>query len=174
MYATASDVTGSTARAQLQLLGDFGAAGYKVNSPAGEYGLLYTSSATPNAKSGFWSHIFSSWNRSCYSIFLLGAFGDPTVADGRTPTGAEKAGTQRPVNNELTGSTIDSLANGLRFTMDNIDFNNTTELNLTIYFVEQIRKDYNYSSNPTYLTASKIRVKNDNPKAEPISLTLRL
>ena len=51
--------------------------------------------------------------------------------------------------------------------LDNIDFNNTTELNSTIYFCRANTQDYNYSSNPTYLTGSKIRVKNDNPQQEP-------
>ena len=69
----------------------------------------------------------------------------------------------------MTGSTITECANGFRFAVDNIDFNNTTELNSTIYFCRANTQDYNYSSNPTYLTASKIRVKNDNPKAEPVS-----
>jgi hypothetical protein len=39
-------------------LGDYGAASsFKVNSPTGEYGILYTSSATPNSDSGV-GHIY--------------------------------------------------------------------------------------------------------------------
>ena len=40
-----------------------------------------------------------------------------------------------------------------------IAFNNTTELNSTIYFCRINHNDFNYSSNPTYLDAGKIRVK---------------
>ena len=40
-----------------------------------------------------------------------------------------------------------------------IAFNNTTELNSTIYFCRINHNDFNYSSNPTYLNAGKIRVK---------------
>ena len=40
-----------------------------------------------------------------------------------------------------------------------MSFNNTTELNSTVHFCRVDNKDFNYSANPTYLTASKIRVK---------------
>ena len=69
----------------------------------------------------------------------------------------------------MTGTTITNIANSLRFAMDNVDFNNTTELNSTIYFCRANTQDYNYSANPTYLNASKIRVKDNNPKAQPVS-----
>ena len=42
-------------------------------------------------------------------------------------------------------------------------------MNSTIYFTRANTGDYNYSANPTYLSASKIRVKGDNPFAEPVS-----
>ena len=45
-------------------------------------------------------------------------------------------------------------------------FNNTTELNSTVYFCRANSNEFNYSSNPTYLSSSQIRVKNvstDNP-----------
>jgi len=170
LYATSSNVTDADNRAELNTLGDFGAAtNYKVNSPAGEYGLLYTSSATPNDESVFGHVYYQAGIAVITASFFTGAFGDPSVADGRTPTGPELLGTEIPVDNRLTGSTITELANGLRYTIDNIDFNNTTELNSTVYFCRANTQDYNYSANPTYLTASKIRVKNDNPKAEPVS-----
>jgi hypothetical protein len=38
-------------------------------------------------------------------------------------------------------------------------FNNTTELNSTIYFARLNNNEFNYSANPTYLNESKIRVK---------------
>tara|TARA_B100001121_G_scaffold294206_1_gene297461 strand:- start:3325 stop:3603 length:279 start_codon:yes stop_codon:yes gene_type:complete len=52
--------------------------------------------------------------------------------------------------------------------MYNMSFNNTTELNSTIYFCRLNHNEFNYSSNPTYLNSSKIRVKNvagDTPVA---------
>tara|TARA_R100000995_G_scaffold29765_1_gene13217 strand:+ start:12369 stop:13451 length:1083 start_codon:yes stop_codon:yes gene_type:complete len=167
LYATSSDSRNSNVRDQLNTIGDYGAAtDYKVNSPAGEYGLLKLN-ATSETVVG---HVYYQAGIAVITAsYFTGAFGDPTVADGRAPTGAELAGTQRPVDNRLTGSTINSVANGFRYAYDNLDFNNTTELNSTIYFCRANTQDYNYSANPTYLTASKIRVKNDNPKAEPVS-----
>ncbi len=52
------------------------------------------------------------------------------------------------------------LVDGLRKAIHEISFNNTTELNSTIYFCRASHNEFNYSSNPTYIdSASKIRVK---------------
>ena len=74
----------------------------------------------------------------------------------------------RSVDAMLTGSEISSSAAALRGRMYNVSFNNTTELNSTIYFCRVNHNEFNYSSNPTYLSGSKIRVKNvttDTPVA---------
>ena len=66
----------------------------------------------------------------------------------------------------MTGSKIQHIANNIRRRIHNISFNNTTELNSTVYFCRANHNEFNYSSNPTYLTGSKIRVKSqatDNP-----------
>ena len=68
----------------------------------------------------------------------------------------------------LTGSTIAQCADALRNRIYNISFNNTTELNSSIYFCRVNHNDFNYSSNVTYLDASKIRVK-EQLKDLPIS-----
>jgi hypothetical protein len=59
----------------------------------------------------------------------------------------------------LTGSSISSSCDAFRHRVYNISFNNTTELNSTIYFCRANHNDFNYSANPTYLSGSKIRVK---------------
>jgi hypothetical protein len=59
----------------------------------------------------------------------------------------------------LTGSNIETVCDNFRHRIYDLSFNNTTELNSTIYFCRANNKDFNYSANPTYLTASKIRVK---------------
>ena len=51
------------------------------------------------------------------------------------------------------------MSTAIRNRIYNLSFNNTTELNSTIYFCRANHNDFNYSSNPTYLTNSKIRVK---------------
>ena len=66
----------------------------------------------------------------------------------------------------LTGSSISGSADALRHRVQNIQFNNTVELNSSIYFCRINHNEYNYSANPTYLSASQIRVKSqasDNP-----------
>lgn len=62
----------------------------------------------------------------------------------------------------LTGSTIQTACDGLRHRIKTISFNNTTELNSTIYFCRANHNEFNYSSNPTYVQNSKIAVKNIN------------
>lgn len=169
-HLTASATPGRPGQASLRTIGDYGAAtSYKVNSPAGEYGLLFSSSGVSegafntdgNPPIG---HIYYQAGIAVLtSSFFSGAFGDPSgPAAGLTPL-------KQTVANQFTGSTITNIANGFRFTIDNIEFNNTTELNSTIYFCRAHTQDYNYSANPTYLNASKIRVKNDNPKQQPVS-----
>ena len=46
------------------------------------------------------------------------------------------------------------MSNSLRNRIYNLQFNNTTELNSTIYFCRANNTEFNYSSNPTYLSSS--------------------
>ena len=96
------------------------------------------------------------------SIFS-GAFGGPGATD------IEVSRSVRQINGQITGSTIEQLSNGFRYTIDNLEFNNTTELNSTMYFCRANTSEYNYSSNPTYLSSSKIVVKGENAFEEPVS-----
>ena len=59
-------------------------------------------------------------------------------------------------------SEISSSANALRNRIYNMQFNNTIELNSSVYFCRVKHNEFNYSSNPTYLTGSQIRVKNES------------
>tara|TARA_R110000824_G_scaffold68645_4_gene177385 strand:- start:695 stop:1777 length:1083 start_codon:yes stop_codon:yes gene_type:complete len=170
MYSTASNWYGVNNRGGKRAIGDYGAAtSYKVNSPAGEYGLLYTSSVrTGGSGDEIVGHVYYQAGIAVITAsYFSGSFADPaSVPSG---LGTRTIAGNPAVNWVLTSSTITNAANALRFTVDNVEFNNTTELNSTIYFCRANTQDYNYSANPTYLTASKIRVKNDNPKAEPVS-----
>ena len=71
-------------------------------------------------------------------------------------------------NQLLTGAGVamDFLNTSIRGRIQNISFNNTVELNSTVYFCRANHNEFNYSANPTYLSSSQIRVKNttsDNP-----------
>ena len=59
----------------------------------------------------------------------------------------------------LTGSTIETSADALRHRIYNLQFNNTVELNSSVYFCRINHNEFNHSTNPTYLNGSKIRVK---------------
>ena len=91
--------------------------------------------------------------------------GGPTGdANGNYTAGTVSAS----INQMLTGSKIENFANNLRRRIHNISFNNTTELNSTVYFCRANHNEFNYSANPTYLSDSEIRVK-DVPNDMPIA-----
>jgi len=60
----------------------------------------------------------------------------------------------------FTGSAVSGNCDTLRARINDVSFNNTTEINSTIYFCRANHNDFNYSSNMTYLSASQIRIKN--------------
>ena len=68
----------------------------------------------------------------------------------------------------LQGSEISSSADAIRNRIFNLQFNNTIELNSTVHFCRIKHNEFNYSTNPTYLSGSQIRVK-ENASDIPIS-----
>lgn len=147
-------------------VGDFGAdTAFKVNSPAGEYGILYTSSATPNEASGVGLLYYQAGIAVLTaSVFTASADGGLGFQFGSTATSADITN----VNTVLSGTAITASTDGFRARLINVEFNNTTELNSTIYFCRANHRDFNYSSNPTYLADSKIRVK-EVSKDQPVA-----
>tara|TARA_Y100000593_G_scaffold15631_1_gene30694 strand:- start:1191 stop:2237 length:1047 start_codon:yes stop_codon:yes gene_type:complete len=142
------------------VIGDYNAqTNYKTNSPSGEYGLLYTSSAGITDASPV-GHIYYQAGIAV----LTGAiwphyFG--AQDNTSTMTGS--------MSKMLQSGTINQLSDGLRFFWKDLDFNNTTELNSTIYFARAHNTEFNYSSNTTYLSSSQIVVKGNNPSADPVA-----
>ena len=169
----------TTGRA-LYLISDYSASTqYKVNSPAGEYGILYSSSAdTPDRDATPGSGVGLIFYQAGIAVITGSIFSGSTldplgVADlggqvdfGMHATSPFETGSFNAV---LTGSNISSSCDGLRNRIYNVAFDNTTELNSTIYFCRAHHADFNYSSNPTYLSGSKIRVKNDRRNVPPRS-----
>lgn len=142
-------MTGSTYNApaaNIITITDTGAdTSYKTNSPAGEYGLL---------KRGA-TNVGLLYYQAGVAVLTASVFGSSLMDTvGRT------------VQQSMTGSTIQANADALRHRVKTLSFNNTTELNSTIYFCRVNHNEYNYSANPTYTSGSRIRVKNntiDNP-----------
>jgi hypothetical protein len=64
------------------------------------------------------------------------------------------------VTQSMMTGTMSSSCDALRQRIQSISFNNTTEINSTIYFCRVPHNKFNYSTNPTYVTGSKLRVKN--------------
>tara|TARA_R100000808_G_C2155175_1_gene167005 strand:- start:1317 stop:2438 length:1122 start_codon:yes stop_codon:yes gene_type:complete len=143
-----------------------GSDGYFKNSPAGEYGVLYATSsvAQKNAlKTDAYHAVGLIYYQAGIAVISGSIFNDE--ADGGLLHNADAGTTIMNLSlgasgfNHITASTIDTVANGVRARIYNLQFNNTTELNSAIYFCRANHNDFNYSSNPTYLTGSQIRVK---------------
>ena len=156
---------------ELLELADHGAANsFKVNSPAGEYGLIFTSSAATSNPPEAWGHVYYQAGIVVLTASVFRQIVDTDSENSGTTWGSGDAEYDTSsAETVLSGGTIENFADGFRNRLFNLEFNNTTELNSTIYFTRANTGDYNYSSNPTYLTASKIRVKGNNPLAEPVS-----
>lgn len=138
---------------------------FRTNSPAGEYAPLYTASTGITPDSGVGLVYYQA------GIAVVSA----SVFSGVEFSGSAAAGTGSTIDNALTASTIEEISDSFRHRIADIDFNNTTELNSTIYFCRLNHNEFNYSANPTYLSESKIRVKNntlDEPTAYPTAVGL--
>jgi len=176
----AYDTAGALFAERIKLV-DFGAdTSYKVNSPAGEYGILY---ATASAGTGILdtasTHTASLSDGNTYwkagliyyqagvavvtsSVFMASSEGGFLV-NGNALWDAANSFTGSLIGEQISGS-----ANGFRNRMYNLQFNNTIELNSTVYFCRAKHNEFNYSANPTYLSGSQIRVKNQGTDA-PVS-----
>lgn len=144
---------------QTLILQDAGAQNdFRTNSPAGEYAPLYTSSTGITADTG----VGLIYYQAGIAVVTASAF------VGTEFSASVLAGTGSSVDSALSASTIAEFSDSFRHRIADIDFNNTTELNSTIYFIRMNHNEFNYSSNPTYLSESKIRVKN-NTLDEPVA-----
>lgn len=169
---TVSDASGST--------------NYKINSPVGEYGILYASNFSAhgagwtedtNKAVGF---VFYQAGVVALStaIFAQSSSASPSSSMAANSYGqiansyvVEMLGTGSVYTNIQklfeSGSMNDAGA-ALRNRVQNITFNNTTELNSSIHFCRINHNEFNYSANPTYLDSSKIVVKSSISDA-PVS-----
>jgi hypothetical protein len=131
---------------------------YRVNSPAGEYGILYASSDVPHIDSG--RKVGLIYYQAGVVVLTPYAF----IING----GADFDAAGEDLEGYLETSDIQSTCDIIRLRIQDIDFNNTIELNSTIYFCRVNHNEFNYSSNPTYLSSSQIVVK-DQSLDSPVS-----
>ena len=152
---------------------DFGAdTSYRVNSPAGEYGILYMTNHVGSRVNGS----PGATDRKCGLIYYQAGVVVLTssifirTADGGflTTNDSDMDLLGNHFDAMVTGSQISASADAIRHRIQNIQFNNTIELNSTVYFCRAKHNEFNYSANPTYLSGSQVRVKT-NTTDIPIS-----
>lgn len=180
---------GGTNSGSITLTDYSGSSGYKVNSPAGEYGILY---ATSSQASGDENPLAAGFDANgqypagliyyqagiavlTASVFTGGLLTVPPSASFMEPAEATSVGLAGSLTGSFTGSAISGNCNFLRHRVESISFNNTTELNSTVYFCRANHNEFNYSSNQTYVSGSKFVVKvnaNDLPVAYPTTVGL--
>tara|TARA_Y100000310_G_scaffold61892_3_gene57132 strand:+ start:2889 stop:3977 length:1089 start_codon:yes stop_codon:yes gene_type:complete len=161
---------------RIKLTDASGSTGFKVNSPVGEYGLLYAvdSAGTPMLNSDklagllYYQAGIAIVSSSVFSGQSAGKAHSDGKGIGLLVQSASMNETHENVSAVFSGSAISSSCTELRHRLYNLSFNNTTELNSTIYFCRASHNDFNYSANPTYLSASKMVVKN-NSTDSPVS-----
>ena len=123
-----------------------------TNSPAGRFNTLFATNASVVS------------NEACGLIFYDAgvAILTSSIFNARFngATDCVMNDTSKDMDEVLVSSSISHSCDAIRRRIDNISFNNTTELNSTVYFCRASAEEFNYSSNPTYTTGSKIRVKN--------------
>ena len=127
---------------------------YKSNSPMGEYAFLQegTSATVPD---------FSLNGLLYYQAGLLVLQARQEVFGSELTSGSFFGiTTALDPENALLSASIDDINNGVRAHIQNIQFNNTTELNSTSYFVNAGPNEFNYSNNPSFVSGSEIVVKN--------------
>ena len=179
----------------LRVIDASGSNTYYVDSPAGEYAPLYARSLLSGTID---EEILGDTNRLAVGLLfyqagvaVLSSSIFKTLTGSVDAVGAKpwclsggilqsnKSGPAGPGNVEMqsdgagvdytlaTGS-IQTAADSLRHRIKNLYFANTTELNSTIHFCRANAREFNYSSNPTYLSSSQVRVKED-ASDEPVS-----
>jgi hypothetical protein len=130
-----------------------GSDGYLVNSPVGEYGILYATNAAGTRLDGD--------DQKCGLIFYQAGVCALTssIFESQLSSSAYMNSSNEDMEAVLTGSNIEAAADAFRHRIYNLQFNNTVELNSSVYFCRVNHNEFNYSTNPTYLSGSKIRVK---------------
>lgn len=145
-------------RKDSKVISDYAATNEYRTSPAGDYGLLFSSSADTAGSDSIGLIFYQAGVAVLTSSLFLNEFGPPGDHESLpVDTTAPHTG----IRHAVTASTIQQLADGFRHVIHDIDFNNTIELNSTIYFARINHNEFNYSSNPTYVSGSKLVVKNN-------------
>jgi len=165
-----------------------GTSSYKVNSPKGEYGILYASNSQGTPLDGYTSSTQAPCGLLYYQAgvaILSASMFMPTSSGGLLSASSQASTVQTNymlwnsasapasygagswnIKDSLTSGSLTSPCEGFRHRFYNLSFNNETILNSTMYDCIVSGRDFNYSTNPTYLSGSQIIVKNNDPSEQ--------
>ena len=138
-----------------------------TNTRGGDYGVLFVTSGSGGTAIGN----ASTGSQAKGIVFYQAGIAIITASvfvNNSNDFYHNAAGTKYNVTAAYVSASITGSCDAIRRRIQNISFNNTTEINSTIYFCRVPSTKYNYSGNPTYTTGSKIRVKN-NATDTPVS-----
>ena len=160
---------------RIKLTDRSGSDGYFVNSPVGEYGVVYAQSDDGSGDGSTTMISGESYGDATTfpAVGLLFYQAGVLVLSGSCFNDAAHGGVLHDSNvgttemgsrfgvtgfQSVTGSEISASADAFRARLYNVQFNNTIELNSTIHFCRVNHNEFNYSSNKTYLSGSTLRV----------------
>jgi len=135
---------------------------YKTNSPMGDYAFLHSGSGTtaPSPLRSRRGIVF--YQAGLVALAVTGDnFGEELTSGSISGTPGTPNGSAETPEQAAVSASVEDICNGVRRHIKNIQFNNTTELNSTIYFCRANNNEFNYSSNPSFTSASQIVVKNN-------------
>jgi hypothetical protein len=87
----------------------------------------------------------------------------------KTPASMSYGSTVGSVGTIFVSGSITGSAQALNRSLLTMSYQSTTEVNSTIYFCRVFNNEFNYSSNPTYLSGSEILVKSGDVNNLPVS-----
>ena len=176
-FTTAHNYNGSP-----RTLHDHGDTTYYTDSPAGDYAILTMSANPPDPEEGgkpagliYYQAGIAVLSASMFYVYDSSQVqanadhdSDNYINMTGSGVGLTKDDDSLSFKHLLVSSSITGTTNALRHRIDNIEFQNTTELNSTIHFCRMNHNEFNYSSNATYVSSSKIQVKDTNSDS-PVS-----
>ena len=137
-----------------------------ANAAGGDYGVLYRNDrgpSHPGLNQGYGVVFYQAGVLVVSSsVFALSrsATEPPIPSFYKITRPSPGTATTYNTRQALQSGSISGTIDALRHRIKNLTFNNTTEINSTIYFCRAPTHKFNYSSNPTYVKDSKIRIKN--------------
>tara|TARA_R110002012_G_scaffold321227_1_gene548239 strand:- start:292 stop:1425 length:1134 start_codon:yes stop_codon:yes gene_type:complete len=134
---------------------------YRSNSPMGDYAFLQQGTGTTvpsNSDVGFIFYDAGLVVIPCTTKM----FGEELLSSSISPTkDGAGGGTAMSPEPALLSASINNITAGVRAHINNIQFNNNVELNSTYYFCRANHGEFNFSSNPSFTSGSKMVVKNN-------------